>query len=167
MIYRAAKGSVLTDDQAQQYGDHISSRFGNGHLEVTPEDIVEDARSAEAPTHAFFEWDNTTAAMLYRIQQARYLLRSIYIVVTSNDVEIETRAFVNITKQKDEQEPRRFYTNVEYALTKGELRQQVIAEALRQLESWRKRWSEYSELGIIFAAIEQAREQISLDLVPT
>jgi len=163
MVYKAARGSLLTDDQAQKYGDHIASTFGNGHIEVTAEDLVEDARQASAPTHDFFEWDDTEAAAQYRLNQARYLLRSIHVVVEHNERETETRAFVRVNVQEQDKEVRRVYTSVQYALSEDQLRAQVIEEALRQLENWRKRWAEYDELATVFSAVDKARALLVLE----
>ena len=165
MVYKAARGSILTDEQAQCYGEHIATTFGNGHVEVTAEDIIEDARSQLSPTHEFFEWDDTEAAAQYRLQQAKYMLRSIHIVVETHEQEIETRAFVNVRVTEPEPERKRVYMNVQHALSEEQIKEQVIDEALRQLDAWRARWSGYTELAGLFAAIEQAREQLALELV--
>ena len=162
MIYKAAKGAALSDEQAQQYGEHIASTFGNGHLGVTPDELVEDARNPDSPTHDFFEWDDSAAAAHYRNQQARYLLRAIHVVIESDNEEIETRAFVHVSVSEPEKEPRKVYTTVQHALSNDELKVQVIEEALRQLERWRKRWSQYNELATVFAAIDQVQEEMAL-----
>jgi len=167
MIYKAARGSRLTDDQAQKYGDHISKTFSNGHLEVTPEEVVEDARSSTAPTHEFFEWDDSAAAEQYRLEQARYMIRSIFVVVEEQTFVKETRAFVHVTIQEPEQEPRKVYTTVQHALTEEDLRKQTIEYALNQLDNWRKRWNEYTELADVLNAVketvDQARELLVLE----
>jgi hypothetical protein len=162
MIYKAARGSTLTDEQAQQYGDHIAQTFSNGHLEVTPDDVVADAQAKSSPLHNFFEWDDSEAAQRYRVQQARYLLRSIRVVIEKQEAVTETRAFVRVTVQEPEQDARRVYTSVQHALSEDDLRIQVIEQALRQLESWRKRWTEYTELGEVFRVIDQARELVEV-----
>jgi len=114
------------------------------------------------PTHEFFEWDDSAAASRYRVQQARYLLRTIHVIVESNEVEIETRAFVHVSVSEPEQETRKVYTTVQYALSDDDLKRQVIEEALRQLENWRARWSQYTELATVFAAIDKVQEELAL-----
>jgi hypothetical protein len=44
-----------------------------GHL--TPEAVVNEARSEDSPLHTFFEWDDDIAAEKYRLVQARTLIR--------------------------------------------------------------------------------------------
>ncbi len=163
MVYKAAKGSKISDEQAQLYGSHIAETFSNGHLEVTPDDLLQDAARPDAPTHDFFEWDDTEAARLHRLDQARYMLRSIHVVVEHDDSETVTRAFLPVTIEEPDNEPRQVYTSVQHALSEDELREQVIDEALRQLESWRRRWSEYTELAAVFEVVDQARELLVLE----
>lgn len=165
MIYKAAKGSILTDEQAQTYGDHIAKTFSNGHLEVTPEDVLSDAKRKRSPLHNFFEWEDSVAAEKYRVQQARYMLRSIRVVVEKEAVE-ETRAFVPVVIREPEKEPRKVYTTVQYALSDEQLRQQTIEYALKQLENWRNRWNEYTELADALRAVDEVIAKAKEELVP-
>ena len=48
---------------------------------LTPELLFEDARNPDSPLHPQFDWDDSTAAEKYRIQQARNLLCSATIEV--------------------------------------------------------------------------------------
>lgn len=46
---------------------------------LTPEAVVKAAKSSMSPLHSSFEWDNTRAGHLYRLQQAADLIRSMKI----------------------------------------------------------------------------------------
>jgi hypothetical protein len=44
---------------------------------LTPEQVVRDAKSLTSPLHDYFQWDDTKAALAWRTQQARVLIRSV------------------------------------------------------------------------------------------
>lgn len=52
---------------------------------LLPEDVVEAARNPNSTMHSFFEWDDTEAARSFRLVQARWLIRSVEIVVERYD----------------------------------------------------------------------------------
>jgi hypothetical protein len=123
----------------------------NGMLE--PEYVLTAARDPDAPLHKAFEWNDERAAEAYRVDQARYLIRSIEVFVDRPDQEPSAvRAFVNIERDNE-----RTYTSTVDALSDPDLRRQVIASAWKELESWRNRHAELIEFGKIFAEIDQAR----------
>lgn len=47
----------------------------NGRL--TPQRVVEAAKSKKSPLHEFFEWNDVVAAEAYRLDQARALIRTV------------------------------------------------------------------------------------------
>ena len=176
MQYVAAKGSCLSDVQAQVYGERIEVLQEEFNGEVTPDVVLDDAKGIDSPLNEFFEWDDTQAAIQYRRSQARYLLRSIHVVVKVNDKETTTRAFHRVTIKEEEPEPadngheedepeaRCVYVSVQRVFTDAELRQQAIEEALRQLTSWRNRHQQYQELAHVFQFIDTIQE--TMDLAP-
>lgn len=52
---------------------------------LLPEDVVEAARNPNSTMHGFFEWDDSEAAAKFRLVQARWLIRSVEIVVERHD----------------------------------------------------------------------------------
>jgi hypothetical protein len=78
--------------------------------QLTPVAVVREAKSPKALLHAAFEWDDTKAAHLHRLNQARGLIRSIIIV---RDEESPVPAYLHVTVEKED-EPKQYYqhTNV-------------------------------------------------------
>jgi hypothetical protein len=60
----------------------------NGKL--TPFDVIEAARDKTSPLHEYFEWNDTEAARLYRIEQARGLIRTVKIEVVYEETTFRT-----------------------------------------------------------------------------
>lgn len=152
VVYGWRPGTRVALD-AQKVGETIEKlqRKQNGPLE--PETIVEAARNEKSVLHAHFEWDDGVAAGHYRTDQARELVRSLTIDVSRSNLETRpVRAFVNVESGAD-----RGYVSTAVAMSSEELRKQVLARAFAELESWRARHAELSELARIFSAIDETR----------
>jgi hypothetical protein len=166
--FRAAEGAGFGDERAQIYGEHIS------HLEEThrgapnlPDLIIDDARNPDSPLHDYFEWDDKKAADHWRKHQAQNLLVKIETKILLPDGRTSwTRAFHPVRIEFVETEPAppqriRIWTSKEQILQNAEFRAQIIARALRELQTWQNTYRQYQELDEVFRAIEQ-----TIDAVP-
>lgn len=62
---------------------------------LTPQLLVLEASDKKSPLHKCFTWNNSKAAELYRIEEARYILRNIEIIVIKPKVKtVKYRAFI-------------------------------------------------------------------------
>lgn len=61
---------------------------------ITPAAVVEAARAKNSPLHRYFEWDNTKAAQLYREDQARALIRSVKVQITTETKRVVAVGYV-------------------------------------------------------------------------
>ena len=151
MIYRWKPGSSDTVD-ADVAGAILERVRTTNNGRLTQAMVVDEATPRSSPLHGHFEWNDGKAARLYRLDQAAHLIRSIEVIHTASKQEAPIRAFVSVVRDED-----RSYTSVAHALTDPELRQQVLSQAWRELEAWRKRHAELTEFAKLFAAIDQAR----------
>lgn len=152
MIYQWKQGSMPKVD-AQVAGEELERlrTWNNGRLDA--ESVVEASRDPGAPLHSAFEWDDKRAAEKHRVEEAKYLIRSVEIVVDQNaDEPTPIRAFVSVMRDED-----RSYTSTVHALADPDLRVQVVGAAFKELEAWRKRHAELIEFARVFASIDQAR----------
>lgn len=152
MVYKWKEAAAVAVS-AQVAGEELERIrvWNNGRLEADA--VVKASRDPGAPLHPAFEWNDATAATAYRIDQARYMLRSIEVVLTSGEGDDRPiRAFVSVTRDND-----RSYTSVGHAMSDPELRAQVVAAAWAELEAWRKRHAELIDFAQVFTAIDQAR----------
>lgn len=153
MVYQWKHGSRI-DLDPQAAGEELERirTWNNGRLE--PLNVVEASRDAGAPLHTAFEWDDGKAAQSWRLEQARYVIRSVEVIVPKHSGgEAPIRAFVSVERDAD-----RSYTSVHHALSDKELRVQVLRQAWADLEAWRQRNAELVEFAEIFAMIDQARD---------
>lgn len=65
----------------------------NGGL-LTPDAVVAAATSKASVLHDLFEWDAKKAAHAFRIEQARAIIRSVRVVITTEKTTISTVAYV-------------------------------------------------------------------------
>lgn len=152
VIYGWRAGSRINLDP-QKAGEAIEklTKKHNGVLEAA--DIVEAARVETSALHDHFQWDDAAAAELYREDQARDLVRSLTVDVSRSNLETRpVRAFVNVETGGE-----RGYVTTAVAMSSADLRRQVLQKAFAELEAWRARHAELSELARIFSAIDETR----------
>ena len=70
---------------------------------LTPEAVVETAKDKQSPLHSSFEWNDGHAAELYRLDQARRIIRlAVEVVQPPNGGEpITIRSFVSLPSKRD------------------------------------------------------------------
>jgi hypothetical protein len=61
---------------------------------LTTKSVERVARNKNSPLHEYFEWDDGAAAYRWRLFQARELISSVRVVVTVDNVRIDTVAYV-------------------------------------------------------------------------
>jgi hypothetical protein len=133
---------------AQKVGERLEKiRRKAGKL--TKEAVVEDARPVNSPLHSIFEWDDTVAAEKFRLDQARFLIKSITVVV-NREQKSPVRAFVNV---KEKEDTKKAYTSISDAMSDPKLRAQVLDRAFAELESWKNRYRHLEEFADIIDAI--------------
>ncbi|HAM40532.1 MAG TPA: hypothetical protein DCP69_04155 [Candidatus Omnitrophica bacterium] len=166
-----AHGAVVKAD-AQAVGGALDDLLQKtGALETWA--VVRAAEPEDSPLHVLFEWDNTTAAAMYRREQARYVIRQIRIIEDGKPIP----AYVNVTFPEAGKDttptvyqvkvmmagaatPARGWITPEDAMEDPVLRAQVLEDALKNIAAWRRRYSAFSELATIFDAIDSAQGQL-------
>lgn len=116
---------------------------------VTPEMIVQEARSKDSPLHDYFDWTEKVAAEKWRLFQAGQLLRSVDVVIElSAKPPIVTRAFISFGDAKG-------YHSVEAVMNDDALRKQLLAQAKSEMYALLKKYQDLEELSGVFEAIRQ------------
>lgn len=157
MVYKFKHGSHVTGVSAQVAGETCARLEQEGRL--TPQDLVEESRPEDAPTHNAFEWNDSIAAERYRETQASYIIRSI--VVKPEATAEPVRGFISIEKPIAEDvdevppKPKREYVAIENVVTDKSLRSQMLANAFSELAAFRRKYVTLNELADVFAAIDK------------
>lgn len=116
-----------------------------GNTQITPREIVEKARNENSELHKCFEWDDTKAAELYRIEQAKTVLRLLVVVNKPKDEPVRV---YQITSEKNTYQPTKLF------LQQPDEYQILLKRALEELQMFQKRYSQLAELETVFEAID-------------
>lgn len=160
--YHFKPASRLPRKRAAEIGRYLGRLSERNQRRLTPEIVVADARHRGSPLHSLFEWDDTAAAEAYRLWQARHLLKSVTVVyrdVTPKRSTYPIRAFVNVKSVEEDTDDDRIYISTARGMKDEQYREQIIAQALREAETWRSRYLLYHELAEICEAIEHTKQK--------
>jgi len=153
---RFQPGAATDADAAKRVGEHLENlrQFHKG--ELTPEDILDDAKHDNSPLHSYFEWSDSSAAQQHRLQQARGLIRSVVAVYVSDDKPaVRQRAYVHIPEPSAPH-----YRETGHAMSQKKTRELVLQRAWREFQSWRKRYKDLKEFSDLFEAADQIETKL-------
>ena len=144
---------------AQVVGDTLEEIAKTG--EITSAKFLDASRPEDAPTHNLFEWDDSTAAERYRLQQATIAINSIEVQIVDevNATVTPQAAFVNVISKA----PRKAgaFVPIEIAMSDEAMRSTILLNALNELKSFRRKYSQLSELADIFFEIKKIEQKVS------
>lgn len=121
---------------------------------LKPDAVVEFAKNKKTALHKQFNWDDSDAAKKYRVWQARQLIRIKVVLLKSEDNNVETKAFVHFDSDDNNEEGYRYIVTV---LNDDLLKEQMLANALKELQIFKKKYNDLrslAELKEIFEAID-------------
>lgn len=149
------------------YGAKISADVAHKELErirdendgeLTADLVVNAAKDKGSPLNPqVFDKGVKAAATEYYKSNARKMIRSI-VIVRPEMPEVKPRAYSVVREEPSAVVASRkasIYSSTEDALQDPEYRQYVLASALRDAASWRKKYAALSELAKIFTAIDE------------
>jgi hypothetical protein len=157
--YEFAEGSRFQAGAVQnapEVGAHLELLRKQKKGELTPQDVLADAKYHNSPLHSFFEWDDNEAAEQYRLQQARGLIRSVVaIYVDDKQPAVRTRAYVHINEP---QAPH--YRSADQAMSQKKTRDMVLQRAWSELQAWRKRYADLKAFSDLFQCIDEQAKRL-------
>jgi len=152
--YEFAEGARFqagASGDAKLIGAHLDLLRQQAKGELTPEDVVSDARHDNSPLHSYFEWDDSAAAEQYRLKQARGLIRAVVAVYVSPDKPaVRTKAFVHINESGAQH-----YREAGHAMSVSKTRKMVLQQAFRELSAWRQRYKDLKEFSELFDVVDE------------
>lgn len=137
-------------------GQHLEFLRREFKGELTPVDVVKDARNPNSPLHPFFEWDDSEAAEQYRLQQARGLIRAVVAVYRSDDKpDRKMKAYVHV------REPgANHYRETQSALSQSSTREAVLRRAWEELQQWKRRYRDLEEFAQLVETIDEVAKEL-------
>ena len=126
---------------------YIEETYGN----LRPEPVLDFARGEDTALHSRFTWDDGEAAELYRLTEARQVLR-VYVNIESPDSEpLRVRAFVSLPADRGREGYG--YRPIKSVMGNEELRRQLFETAKKEMQSFRQKYRVLGELQHVFDAM--------------
>lgn len=120
---------------------------------LRPVDVVEYAKNPDTALHSKFTWDDTVAAHEYRLWQARQVIRvSVHYLKAAKR---NTKVFVSL--KTDRHQAGGGYRTTVNVMKSPELRDQLLNEALEELERIKDKYQHLSELASVFAELDRVK----------
>lgn len=172
--YLAVEGSPFSNKDARIIGP-VLHEMGQ-ERGVTARDVVDVARSDNSPLHQYFDWIDEKAADLWRLEQARKMMRSILIKYEEKDAEgkvgetRETRAF-QITRTQAWEPSRESRTYRSFKVLHGDsaFAVKMMEQSFEDLLSWRRKYAPYvsvwTRFGDAFQEVVNQIDEFSEDIV--
>lgn len=141
---------------ANLVGKHLEMLREKCKGELTPADILDDAKHDNSPLHSFFEWDEGAAAELYRLSQARGLIRAVVAIYTDEThPAVRQKAYVHINEPGAQH-----YRETSHAMSQKKTRDMVLQQAWRELQAWRIRYKDLKTFSELFDAMDEVAKKL-------
>jgi hypothetical protein len=139
--------------------DELTAIADNNKGVLLPDEVVKAAEPKNSILHKHFCWDDSQAAQLYRLEQAKGLIRATVRYVTLDGDRRPVRVFISLREDRKEGRGYRMSVNV---LNNRVLRRQMIEDALAELQSFEKKYNHLRELSEVFATNKRVARQLEL-----
>lgn len=135
-------------------------RLKNGGI-LKEEDVVKEARREGHPLHDRFDWDDSKAGHLWRLEQARELIRSVYVVIeTTGQKTVSVRAYASLPSDRDREGG---YRPIDSIMSNANFRAELLSSAISELEAFKRRYSNLTQLAPVFDAIDAVKIKRSFE----
>jgi len=126
-----AVNNRLSPEKAQRYGERIAE-LRRQHQHFNEDVFVEDARDPSSPLHDALEWDDAKCGVLYRREQASYIIRHVGRVIEAPDEAPKViRAFHRVTTSDGTED----IVTLDEVRNSAAYRDEVLGVASRRLAS--------------------------------
>ena len=112
----------------KQVTDAIVALERDGRLSARS--VLNAAMDKNSPLHSYFEWDDTAAAVKYRLEQARELIRKIKVEVTVLDRPITVVSYVH---DPDAPSGEGGYRSIRSLMTEEDSARAVVLDEMRRV----------------------------------
>lgn len=93
----------MTKEQKEAIAKRLEKLASLNGGRLTPDAVLQDARSKSSPLHDQFEWNDSEAAKQWRLSQARELIRSVRIEIQTETRIVSTVCYVRDPSAGEEQ----------------------------------------------------------------
>lgn len=158
MVY-GWKMQGLYQVEAQTAGEELE-RIYKERGKLDNADIVDESRPETAPLHFCFEWRDPVAAEKYREIQASDLNRCLVVVVEPEQSDADAQpVIVRAFPHADGT-----YHPYQVAVSSKSMRQEMLEDALRSMEAFKRKFDTLSCVSKVIDAIDVVSQEIREEL---
>lgn len=128
--------------------DELASLERRGRLQ--PQAVVDFAENPRALLHKSFTWDDTKAARLYRLEQARDIIQAYVVTIEGPRGPLNIRAFHSLPSDRQHGGG---YRRIDDILKDKALLHELIASAMADLARVRERYEMLAALSPVWRAM--------------
>ena len=142
--YVAREGSPFTDKEVSEVIQPALRQLRIDYGILTKKIVAKKSQDPGHPLHSYiWSLDDKSAAWAHRLELAGQLIGSVKVIIEQEEKEpIEYRAFVNVSSPRGNT-----YEPLVQALSREEYRRQLLGDALRELDRFRKKYRVLNELA--------------------
>lgn len=125
---------------------------------LNPRQILDEARNTDNVLHRYFEWDDSKAGDAYRLAQVGVLVRHVRLTIVRPDPVTREVRFTTTREYQSRPSMRQAsggYESVESILSDEHKRAELLAQVLRELNTYRQRYAELSELQPVWIVVDE------------
>ena len=119
----------------------------------TPHQVLDLARNPKTELHKCFDWDDSSAAEKWRVQQARFICKSF--TVTIETAKGEERSYRLVEHDSDE----RVYRPVTFTVRDEDQYESLLRRAKEELAAFRRRYKSITEVEAVIDEIDRVLNQ--------
>lgn len=146
------KSGTRTSTKAEIAGK-VFKELENSDAGLTAQSLVDASRPKDAPMHNDFEWNDSIAAEKFRNHQAGVLIASLEVIFTEAEDAQPTRGYVSF-KTED-----KTFESIETVLLDVEKTNALFEMAMRELESFKRKYANLTEFKRLFDEINAIKER--------
>lgn len=117
-------------------------------------DVVAYARNKRTALHGRFQWDDSKAAHAHRLEQARDIIQVTVKLLPNVDTVI--RSFVSLGSDRERGGG---YRDIVSVMSNKRMRDELLGQALREMDAWRDRYNQIKELVPVFSAMDRVKSR--------
>jgi hypothetical protein len=130
------------------------------HGVITPELLVKEGRRRGSPVYRYFTNDVNEAAAKRWLDEARMIIRSVYIYIEQPDEDpTPVRKYIRVEATESRPEATGYMDVIEVCAD-DELRQQMIDRAMKDIQIWKDRYHALKKFSVQLASVYSALEAV-------
>lgn len=122
----------MTKEKREQIKARLQELADKNDGRLTPEQVVEDAKDVTSPLHTEFQWDDAKAAISWRLETARRIIRSVKVEMKTTKTVVTAVAYVRDPRAESDEQG---YVSVEVLRDEKDMAKKAIREELMRVTS--------------------------------